>query len=735
MRNHLQRNLHLVFASLSALVFSICAYHFGTAWPAYQNIAIGAGLGLLAYGLFYLIFYLFSALFGRMSLQFRLTILSIVAVLVAAQWAGFGWPPSIYYPAALLMVALLLLLAWGASIKGSWWGKLAVMILPLVLIAGGVVWLLREGQDPFPRAAHQEPSVAALMSLSAEGLTNPSEAGSYEYTQFTYGSGTDQRRPEYAAGVRFATPTVDATRLLPQWEGKKKKWRERYWGFGVEAFPLNGRVYLPEGQGPFPLVLIVHGNHSMIDYSDGGYAYLGELLASRGMIAVSVDENFINGHWSGDFRGKEMPTRAWLLLKHLEQWRSWTSDVGHDLYGKVDTAQIMLVGHSRGGEAVSIAAAYNKLPFFPDDAQEVFDFNFGIKGIVTIAPTDYRYHRQIQLENINYLSLQGSYDADETSFWGLRPYHRLAFTDSIDYFKAGVYIHRANHGQFNSSWGRHDFGGMFAHLMNTQPMMSAEEQQQAAKVFITGFAEVVFNGQRAYQSLFLSPEAAAAEWLPPGDYLGRFASSRNQSLQTFEEDIDLTTASHNIRLRAAQFEVWREENLSARDGGSQENNAVLLGWNYGEEMEADSIASYSLILPDSLSFAVDSFQHLIMDIGVGDWSELEGFGNYDGDSIHLDFRIQLVNQNGQMGQAMLSQSGKLPTPPLRTRFTKFAHLDQEMFEQEREIQLETFVLPMFIFQTESGEIFNWRDLQQIRLVFDQSPAGILVIDNIRLGWD
>ena len=157
MRNHLQRNLHLVFASLSALVFSICAYHFGTAWPAYQNIAIGAGLGLLAYGLFYLLFYLFSALFGRMPLQFRLTILSIVAVLVAAQWVGFGWPASIYYPAALLMVVLLLLLAWGASIKGSWWGKLVVILLPLVLIGGGVVWLLREGQDPFPRAAHQEP--------------------------------------------------------------------------------------------------------------------------------------------------------------------------------------------------------------------------------------------------------------------------------------------------------------------------------------------------------------------------------------------------------------------------------------------------------------------------------------------------------------------------------------------------------------------------------------------------
>ena len=41
--------------------------------------------------------------------------------------------------------------------------------------------------------------------------------------------------------------------------------------------------------------MIVHGNHLMTDYSDPGYEYLGNLLASRGYIVVSVDENFLNG--------------------------------------------------------------------------------------------------------------------------------------------------------------------------------------------------------------------------------------------------------------------------------------------------------------------------------------------------------------------------------------------------------------------------------------------------------
>ena len=59
--------------------------------------------------------------------------------------------------------------------------------------------------------------------------------------------------------------------------------------------PVNARVWYPDGPGPFPLVLIVHGNHDMRKFSDPGYAYLGEHLASRGFILASIDENFLNG--------------------------------------------------------------------------------------------------------------------------------------------------------------------------------------------------------------------------------------------------------------------------------------------------------------------------------------------------------------------------------------------------------------------------------------------------------
>jgi hypothetical protein len=36
--------------------------------------------------------------------------------------------------------------------------------------------------------------------------------------------------------------------------------RKEYWGFDFTKLPVHGRVWYPDGAGPFPLVLIVHGN-------------------------------------------------------------------------------------------------------------------------------------------------------------------------------------------------------------------------------------------------------------------------------------------------------------------------------------------------------------------------------------------------------------------------------------------------------------------------------------------
>lgn len=712
------------------LVVSGAAGFFSSYWfPSFLLLLAGMLAGALAYFLSLGLAWLVLKITKPIPTFVILSLMGAVGALFVFRFFSFRWPSQIYQPTALVYLvvsgilggSLALLLKNPSLTANKKSGATIVTIISTILIVGGIIWVGQEGKDVYPIAFDRSAGITPLANL---GIKNPSEVGKYTFEHFTYGSGTDQKRPAFAANVKFQSNRVDAQLLLPEWKGKKKKWRERYWGFGADAFPLNGRVWMPEGEGPFPLVLMVHGNHSMEDYSDEGYGYLGELLASQGNIAVSVDENFLNGTWSGDFRGKEMPARAWLLLKHLEQWSVWSRDANHPLYQRADLDQVILIGHSRGGEAVSIAAAFNELPFFPDNANAVFNFRFGIKGVIAIAPTDYRYNRQMKLENINYLSLQGSYDADEASFFGLRQYHRVHFTDTTDYrFKAGIYIHGANHGQFNTTWDRTDFGAPYNWLLNTAPIIPRLEQEQAAKVFIGAFAQMVLqpqDGGNLYRPLF-QHTATAGDWLAPGIYLGHFKDTKAHILANFEHEIDLAKEPNGIWLKAPYAKIWKEEQLLYRNNDKQDNNALILAWDYGDTLKTDSIASYQINFPDTLSRKA---QELLVTVATGDPGLLK---NKKDEMPDLDFRILLADTSGQMASITLSAVKKV-APQLKVRYTKIEQLDKGVFNKSWEITPETFSIPLSAFDQTAS--FDPDAIEQIQFVFDKTKKGVVVLDEI-----
>ncbi|MAU14552.1 MAG: hypothetical protein CMH46_03325 [Muricauda sp.] len=732
MKNLFLKPVFLAVAILVLTLFGVAGYHYAIGYPAWATMLAGIFIGIILLIVFKMLLTWLGPLVRKIPLTIVTTVLSGFLALYIMRMYAFRWPSILFYALAIfgfVCITLMTFGLWRIIKKGNIKGGVVLLVVGAILGFLGIFGFNSLDGDPYIEENDASTSLS-IEQLSAKGVKDPSQKGKFEVDVFTYGSGTDNKRPEYAEGVRIKTPTVDASLLLPEWKGKKKKWREKFWGFGVDSFPLNGRVYMPKGKGPFPMVMMVHGNHSMIDYSDGGYAYLGELLASRGIIGVSVDENFINGHWSGDFGGKEMPTRGWLLLKHLEQWEKWNQGDSPELKGKVDMDNIVLVGHSRGGEAVSIAAAFNGLDRFPDNGNEKFNFNFGIKGIITIAPTDYRYHREISLKDINYLSIQGAYDSDETSFWGMRPYHRLTFSDDFTGFKAGLYMNHANHGQFNSSWGRSDFGAPMKWLLNLEPLVSGEEQRQVAKVYVTGFAETVLKGNKDYLPMFQNVDLAQ-DWLPKETYMSQYADTNKEVLVDFEEDMDITSASDGIRLFAENFKVWREMELESRDGQSQQNNALVLGWSHGANVDKDSVPVYNIELPDMLT-DFGSADSLVLSMAMGDISELKIGDKEDGEietpKTGFNFSIVLKDSLGHMASVALAKENMLPGK-IKTKFTKFKFLDKDMIGKETETQLKSCYVPMSSFLKKNDSL-KLDKLKSIHLVFDKDSLGVVVLDDI-----
>ncbi len=372
--------------------------------------------------------------------------------------------------------------------------------------------------------------------------------------------------------------------------------RKKYWGFDSNALPLNARVWYPDGPGPFPLAVIVHGNHNMVEFSDPGYAYLGELLASRGFIVASVDENFLNDGLFDD-APEPQAVRGWLLLEHLKLWHEWNQTADNPFHHLVDLSRIALMGHSRGGEAAATAAVLNRMKFYPDDASIRFDYQFAIKAVVAIAPADGQYKPAGQhrwLEDVSYLTLQGAHDADVSSFRGSRQWDHVRYTRAGPWFKAEIYAYRANHGQFNTVWGRTDTERPLGWLLNLKPLMPGEEQRRISKTYIAAFLEATLRDRREYLPLFQDWRAARL-WLPDTLYVNRYQDASYVPLATFDEDADVTTTTApGGHMAGENLSIWREGRIPWRQG-DRDYNGVFLGWN---RAEGAAVPTYAISLPE-----------------------------------------------------------------------------------------------------------------------------------------
>ncbi|WP_026955973.1 chlorophyllase/cutinase-like alpha/beta fold protein [Algoriphagus vanfongensis] len=605
---------------------------------------------------------------------------------------------------------------------------------------------------------------------------SPAKSGSYEVLTLTYGSGKDKHRPEFGEDVTFKTDSVNGVAFLDNWDGIGGWWREKYWGFDSKSLPINGRVWYPKGDGPFPLVLVVHGNHSMQDFSDPGYDYLGELLASRGMILVSVDENFINGSWSDLFGGleKENDARGWLLLEHLKVWERWNVADEHLFAGKVDMDRISLMGHSRGGEAVAHAAMLNELDFYPDDATIPLGYHFNIRSIVSIAPVDGQYqpgNTRTKIKDIDYFVFHGSQDADVTSFMGSMQFERVTFEDSTYHFKTGLYIQGANHGQFNTSWGGNDTGNPLKGLLNLEQQMDAESQQEIAKVYISAFLDITLNDKKEYLPLFLDARAGK-DWLPETIYLNQFEDSNTRYITDFNADFDVSTTGFGGKISGENLKVWREGEIDLKHA-KKGTRAVFLGWNYEiadslkeekvNEVVADSLfASYS-IFPDLGKFQLDSTSVFVFEMAEstessnpkagGKWisdedenaeesedeEEVEISDNSKDDEEEaeenedhekepekpLDLRILVTDSAGNQVSFLLSEFSALQRQ-IKVHTMKLDFLDGD---GSSEIVFQKYVFELDHLKTKNQD-FNPYQISEIRYVFDQMNQGVIVLDKV-----
>lgn len=577
-------------------------------------------------------------------------------------------------------------------------------------------WLLGPGEEFDPTVRSVEYNSNSPLQLS---ISDPSLEGDYNVQAFTYGSGEDLHRDEFASEVDYVTESVDASDFLSDWHIL----RNLFWGFDEGDIPLNGRVWMPEGSGPFPLVLMVHGSHKMEHFSDEGYDYLGELLASRGFTAVSVGQDFINFSIWSDGIDWDMTIRAWVLLQHLIMIEQASELEDSPFWGKVDMDNIALIGHSRGGQAASLAAEFDE--FYDEDNHEEIslDMDFKIKAVAAIAPIDRTVDEKfVRMSNIDYFTIQGSQDSDVNTFYGNRQYQRTTFRGDDYGFKASLYVEGANHGQFNTVWGDKDTTMPTALLLNKEEMISGQEQRKIAKIYLSAFLEASLHGKKEYLPILRDYRTALA-WLPETTYLNQFQDSNFFKLSDYEEDKKReTTTVSGGELIGLQLKTWEDRDVKSRTDYSTHNRAAYLAW------EGKLPASYTVDLPEefALEKGINTDSMFVFSLANADLNRKRVYIK------EPKITIEMITREGASVEYPLSHFRSYP-PVIHSKFTKLGIFENAVklgnLGSSSEAVFQMYEIPLSDFMNQN-QAFDPEQLHKIQFHFEQGTAGKVFLDDI-----
>ena len=310
---------------------------------------------------------------------------------------------------------------------------------------------------------------------------------------------------------------------------------------------LNGIIAVPEeGDGPFPVVVILHGNHPGCPVPEGdmvdrwpcdpnleqpnyrGFGYLTRELAARGYIALSLN---VNPEYTLGF-GEPIPLERLnqildLQLKALsEASRGGQNKFGVDLDGRVDMNKLILIGHSQGGEG-----SYLWTQKFGMDQKDAFQkHGYGpVAGLLMVAPSG--NWAGGQPAKIPVAMIHSACDNDVFNQEGQLYYEINRAASDHPSWISSVWLDHANHNYFNDILS--DETSIRRGRPDCDPILSPETQRGFLVDYTADFlASVLRNDKQAAARLGMDLQARPGNTMLGGQrtLVAALAASNNRLL-------------------------------------------------------------------------------------------------------------------------------------------------------------------------------------------------------------
>lgn len=293
---------------------------------------------------------------------------------------------------------------------------------------------------------------------------------------------------------------------------------------------LNGIIAVPpDGDGPFPVVLIIHGTHPGCPVNDmgvdvwpcapeveqpnyRGYDYLISHLAKQGYVALSINANAENTFGFGEGTPGERLEQIFEMHMNalVAAANGGENGFGVDLDGRADLSQLVFFGHSRGGEAIDWLTHEGGLTA-PDAAER---YGYGpVKGLLMIAPAP--TFTSPDGSDVPLAIILPACDGDVIGQEGNYFYEGARQNPAQQEWATSVWLEQANHNYFNSILGA-DMIGMRGRP-DCEQLLGQETQRQFLADYASNFLSLIFSDEpqtvAAWAQLGLEAQSPAPDTL------------------------------------------------------------------------------------------------------------------------------------------------------------------------------------------------------------------------------
>jgi dienelactone hydrolase len=474
-----------------------------------------------------------------------------------------------------------------------------------------------------------------------------------------------------------------------------------------------------------------------------GFRFLASRLASNGYAVVSLQIPMPDVVDDGPDSG--VGARSQFVEAALEQLRRWSTEGGdqggdgEEFRGRLDfTRGIGLIGHSRGGDAVTDAVA--RLPR---------ETTFSVAATLAIAPS--AFTRQPVPSGTNYGVILPSCDGDLAELPGARFFENAKYAAGGDAFaKVQWYVQGANHNFFNQVWTWDDYRADDAACSLSQPTnsrLTADDQQRVGNTLASAFMRRYVGGETVFNPIMTGrvtlPTSAApqtsridAREIVKTSYIGP-AASRFDLLgpRPFATDDEARRAASETlpggELKAAKLTVGtcypdpppevtdERTRADARRYSacpeSSDNRSLAPQYTVRWDASASRVPPWltAFLAPDRQSRDLSRFRSLQLRAAVVRDDPRNDPGDGTPGSATQDFTVSLVDADGMRSSVKAA------------RFT--TSLEPTIGDHPRHVVLNGIRIPMARFAKRDIDLTR---IQRVVITFNRRESGSLQLSDL-----